>query len=265
MNTDSINEISLGAGVRIALIGVLAILSLFLFAKTWATVEEVGRIDVSTIATISVTGTGKASALPNIAQISFSIQESGATGEEAQSKATKRTNEALTALKKLTIADKDIKTTGYQVTPEYEVKACPPRTFCPQTAGKIIGYQVSQSVEAKVRDTDKTGAVLQALTTLGVQNISGPNFTIEDESVVLAQARGKAIADAREKAEILARQLGVRLGKVVGFSENGGGIYPSYDRALGKTAVMNEATPAPTLLIGENETNISVTVIYEIR
>ena len=79
MNTDSINEISLGAGVRIALIGVLAILSLFLFAKTWATVEEVGRIDVSTSATISVTGTGKASALPNIAQVSFSIQESGTT------------------------------------------------------------------------------------------------------------------------------------------------------------------------------------------
>ena len=265
MNNQSTNEIFAKAGVRVALIGVLSILSLFLFAKTWATVEALGRTDISNLPTITVTGTAKASATPNIAQIGFIIEEKGATGEDAQNLATKRTDSALAALKKLAIAEKDIKTTGYQVTPDYETKACPPGVYCPQTNGKIVGYRVSQSVEVKVRDTAKTGDLLQALTALGVQNISGPNFMVDDQSVVQAEARGKAIVDARAKAQVLASQLGVHLGKVVGFSENGGVAYPMFAQGMSKTATADSVAPAPSLPTGENETNATVTVTYEIR
>jgi uncharacterized protein YggE len=262
---DSTRSLFSDNAVRIALIGVFSILSLFLFAKTWATVDGIGHTNLSNIATITVTGTGKAQAAPTIAEISFTVEEKGTTGEEAQNLATKRTDAALAAVKKLGVADKDIKTTGYQVTPEYEAKACPPGTFCPQTTGKIVGYHVSQSVSVKVRETGKAGEVLQALTVQGVQNISGPNFTVDDPSAVQAEARGKAITDAKEKAAVLAGQLGVHLGKVVGFSESTGGAVPMFDRAVGKSALMTADAPAPTLPVGENETNASVTLIFEIR
>lgn len=264
MNTDHDNVLQ--AGVKIAIIGVLAIFSLYLYAQTMVAIESLGRTNISNVASITVTGTGKASATPNIAQISFSVEQIGATGSDAQDKATKLTEAALAALKKLGILDKDIKTTGYQVTPDYEVKPCSPGTPCTTGTGKILGYRVTQSVEVKVRDTAKAGDILQALTALGVQNVSGPNFMVDDESATQAQARGIAIADAREKAEVLAAQLGVRLGKIIGFSENGGVVYPMNQRAMTKSAAMDSATaPAPSIPVGENETNTNVTVVYEIR
>jgi uncharacterized protein YggE len=260
----TLDELFGNSGVRIALIGVLAILALFLFAQSVRTVREFGQVDLASTATITVSGTGKATAVANIAQISFTVQEQASTVEAAQDSATKRTNTALAALKKLGIDEKDIKTSGYNVSPQYETRPCLPNGPCTQSM-KIIGYQVYQSIEVKVRDTKKTGEVLQVLGTAGVQNISGPNFTVEDDSLVQAEARGKAINDAHQKAELLARQLGVRLGKVVSFSE-GGNAYPMFMGGMTKAMSADVASaPAPSIPVGENETNSSVTITYEIR
>ena len=97
MNTDHDNVLK--AGVKIAIIGVLAIFSLYLYAQTMVAIESLGRTNISNVASITVTGTGKASAVPNIAQISFSVEQIGATGNGAQDKATKLTDGALAALK----------------------------------------------------------------------------------------------------------------------------------------------------------------------
>jgi len=260
-----IDDLFSSVTVRIAVIGVLAILALFLFAKTMLAVQDFGSINLGNTATITVTGTGKATTVPNLAHISFAVEENASSVANAQDAATKKTDSALGALKKLGIAEKDIQASGYSISPEYATPSCPPGVYCPASTGKIIGYQVTQSVEVKVRDTTKTGDVLQALGTAGVQNVSGPNFVVDDTTLVQTEARGKAIADARAQAEILSRQLGVHLGKVVGFSENGGGAYPVYASGMAKAATMDSVAPAPTLPVGENETTTSVTVIYEIR
>ena len=257
--------ITASRGVRFSAVAALSVLALFLLVQTWSVVDSIGRTTVGNIATITVTGTGKASMAPNIAQISFTVEENASTVAAAQDSATKRTNDALAALKKLSIAEKDIQTTGYQVSPQYETRPCTPGMYCPQTNGKITGYQVTQSVNVKVRDTKKTGDVLQALGTLNVQNISGPNFMHDDDSAVTAEARGKAIADARAKAKILAGQLGVRLGKVVGFSESGGGYPVMYERMTKSASVDAVMAPAPSIPVGENETTSNVTVTYEIK
>ncbi|MEK7602573.1 MAG: SIMPL domain-containing protein [Patescibacteria group bacterium] len=254
------------SAVRISLVGVFAILALFLFAKTMDIVQDFGRTDLSNIATISITGTGKASVAPNVAQISFSVEERATTVAAAQDSATKRTNDTLAGLTKLGILDKDIKTSGYNVNPMYATPSCPPGTFCPAQNGKITGYTVTQSIEVKVRDTAKTGEVLQLLGTEGVQNVSGPNFMVDDTSLVDAEARGKAIDDAHQKGEVLARQLGVHLGKVVGFSENGSSMpYPMFAGGLTKTATADRESVAPSVPTGENETVSNVTIVYEIR
>jgi uncharacterized protein YggE len=250
--------------VRYAAALALVLLAVFLLVKTWATFDQVGHVNPSNVASISVTGSGKASAAPTIATINFTVQENASAVAAAQDAATKRTDNALAAVKKLGVEDKDIQTNGYNVNPQYEIKPCAPGVFCPQDTNKITGYQVSQSVTVKVRDTAKAGAVLGALGKAGVQNVSGPNFTVDDTSAVMAEARGKAIADARAKAEVLAKQLGVDLGKVVSFSENGGGPMPYFAQAKG-AGMDSIAAPAPTLPTGQNETSVTVTVVYEIK
>lgn len=260
-----INELTTDRTVRIVIIAVLALLGLFLLLKSADALENFGHPVGSTQNTITVSGTGKSSVAPDIAHISFSVQENASTVAAAQDSATKRTNASLAALKKLGIADADVKTTGYNVYPQYEQQPCL-NGACPQpSAPKIASYQVSQTVEVKVRDTAKAGDVLQALGTLGVQNISGPDFGVDDPSKTQEEARANAIKDAKEKAEVLARQLGVHLGKVASFNESTGGTYPMY-QALGKSAAMDsvQATP-PTLPTGTNDTTVNVTITYEIR
>lgn len=260
----TLDDIFSSSAVRVSVIGVLAILALFLFAKTWATIEGITKVDLGTTPTITVSGTGKASTPPTIARVSFTVEERASSEQDAQNRATKKTDAALAALKKLGIEDKDIKTTGYQIYPQYENPDCKPGAPCAPST-KVSSYQASQSIDVKIRDTKKSGDVLLALATAGVQNVSGPNFMVDDPSAVQAEARGKAIADAREKAQALAGQLGVRLGKVVSFSENGGG-FPVFESMMAKGGSSADSRSAPpTLPQGENETNLTVSVTYEIR
>ena len=268
---DSLPEIIVRASrpVRYAAAAALAVLALFLLVKTFDAIDQFGMGPNHPVNTITVTGEGKSTSVPNIAEVTFTVQETAPTVKAAQDAATKRTNDSLAALKDLGIADKDVKTLGYNVYPQYESRAVPPcypGGACPTSqSNTITGYQVSQTVQVKIRDTDKAGDVLQKLGTLGVQNISGPNFMLDDDSGVQDEARAAAIEDARTKAEVLAKQLHVRLGKVSSFSENGG-YYPMYSvSAKGGMAMDAAVAPAPSLPVGENETSVTVQITYEIR
>ncbi len=250
--------------VRYAAASALGILALFLLVATLDALANFGTPDSPYMNTITVEGTGEATAVPDIASIGFSVTETAVTVAEAQTKATTKTDAALAFLKGAGIEDKDVKTTGYNVYPQYESVAPCYYGDCGVRNPLIIGYQVTQSVEVKVRDTAKAGGVLQGLGNVGVQNIYGPNFTVDDEDAARNEAREKAIAEAREKAKTLANQLGVRLGKVVSFYENNYG-YPVYDSYGGKGGAMEAAQSAPSLPTGENETTVSVSITYEIK
>ncbi len=251
--------------VRLAAAAALSVLALFLLVKTFDALSRFGHGDNPPLNTITVSGEGQSLATPDIARISFTVQETAASVALAQAAATTRTNDTLTAVKALGIDEKDVKTEGYSVYPQYQNSSCAPGVMCMQNGSpKISGYQVSQSVSIKVRDTAKAGDVLQKLGTLGVQNISGPEFSVDDPSLTAAEARGKAITDARSKAQVLAKQLGVKLGTVVNFSESGNSPYPMYSN-VSKGAAMDSAAVAPSLPVGQDETKITVQITYEIR
>lgn len=253
--------------VRMAATAALGILALFLLALTINAFGNLGRSENPYMNTITVEGTGKAATIPNIATIDFSVTEKGTTVAEAQTKATEKTNAALAAVDKLGVEKKDVKTVAYNVSPEYEYPQPCYGGVCPASQNpKIIGYQVAQTVEVKVRDTAKAGDVLQALGTLNVQNISGPNFTVDEDDAIRNDARKEAIDNAKAKAKALAAQLGVSLGKVVTFYENTGG-YPMYDTYAKGGMMANEmaAPSAPSLPSGEHETSVTVMITYEIR
>lgn len=255
--------------VRYASIAVLVLLALFLAVKTWDAAFGKGQYEPLNV--ITVEGTGEVSMVPDVAQISFTVTESAATVKEAQDKATQKTNAALEAVKKLGVAEKDVKTENYSVSPKYEYPSpCPAGAMCAAMVSgtpKIVGYDVAQTVSVKVRDTAKAGDVLAALGGIGVQNIQGPNFMVDDEDTAKAEARAKAIAEARAKAKVLAKQLGVSLGKVVSYGENGNYPQPMmYSAVAGKGGMMDaRVESAPTLPTGENKTTVSVSVTYEIR
>lgn len=226
---------------------------------------------VSASNTISVSGEGEVFASPDIANISFSVREESKKVADAQDKVNVKTKAALASVRKLGVADKDIKTENYSSYPKYEwqegTASCIAIGCPPPRPGKqvIVGYEVSQSVSIKVRDLEVVNKLVDALATAGVTEMQGPNFAIDNEDNLKADARKIAIEKARAKAEVLAKDLGVSLVRIVSFSE--GGNYPMYARATMVSDAMGkaESAPMPELPQGQTKITSNVTVTYEIR
>lgn len=250
----------------------LAALALWGAASAIKTFKEFRFVGSGTTATntITVSGEGEVFAVPDLATFSVTVTEEAKEVKDAQKVATEKINDIIDYLKSAGIEDKDIKTVSYNVYPKYEWKqeVCSDR-YCPPGNQEMIGFEVSQSVEVKVRDTEKAGDILSGVGNLGVNTVSGLSFTIDDEDALNAQARAESIADAEAKAQELASQLGVSLVRIVGFSENGGG-YPYYKRdAMTMDAAYGmggaEMAVAPSLPVGENKIVSNISITYEIR
>ena len=247
------------------------ILSLFFAVKLLAEWRSYNMMGSNEANTITLSGHGEVSAVPDIATVNFSIESSEVTQASASEKVNTKTKSVLDFMKSSGIADKDIKTDNYSSYPKYsnpepcpvyyQMGIMPP---CRVGESKIIGYTVSQGITVKIRKVDNVSKVIDGINKIGVTNMSGPNFTIDDEEELQAEARKKAIDDAREKAKVLARDLGVSLGRIANFSESG-----NYPIMYAKTAMMDSVTsetPTPAQIPkGENTISSDVTITYEIR
>jgi uncharacterized protein YggE len=247
---------------------VLGLGAIYLAVLAWNDLRYPPRSHDVATNTISVMGEGEAFAKPDIAHFTFSVTETAVTVADAQKKATDRMNKAIKYLKDAGVADKDIKTTAYNIYPKYEYQGAPclPE-FCPSRNPKIVGYETSQSVEVKVRALEKAGDLLTGVGQLGVQNISGLTFSVDLEDSVKTSARNEAIANAKKKAEELASKLGVRLVRIVTFYESGNSpyYYATKDSTMGMGGASIQAAPAVPVPSGENKYTSQVTVTYEIR
>lgn len=255
-------EIFDNGAVRIALVGVLSILALFLLAQTITTATDFGRPGIPATDTITVRGDGQAVLPPDVAHVTFTVQNRAVAVVDAQTATTKQMNAAIDFVKEQGIPDTDVKTMYYNISPEYAYTKCDGTGYCPGTP-KVTGYQVAQGVQVTVRNLAQTGDLIAGLGKLGVQNLSGPDFTLEDTSAGYDAARADAIAKAKAQAKDLARQLGVRLGKIVNFSESANYPYPmAY--GMGGGIAETKAVP-PSLPTGQNTYTASVSLTYEIR
>lgn len=206
--------------------------------------------------TITVTGEGKVSAVPDIASLSFGMQTGRQqTAQVAMEKLSASMNAVIEAVKQAGIEEKDIRTEYLSLSPAYDWTE----------QGQVPkGFEASQSLLVKVRDLTKIGPVLSAATTAGANQVGGISFTIDDPEELKREAREEAIAQAKEKAQALAGDLGVTLGKLKGFVEGGSATpVPMYDRAMMDMGGMGGGiVPVPT---GEQEVHMSVTLTYEIK
>jgi len=255
-----------------AVLVTIVLLALFLGIKSLSALKEssyIGR-GVYPSNVISVAGTGEVFTVPDVASFSFSVVEEGKTVKEAQDKATAKINAIIDAVKDMDVEDKDIKTTGYNSYPKYEYSGgvCS-ANFCPPSRQILVGYEVNQSITVKVRKTDTAGDVLTKVGSLGAGNISGLDFVVDDIEKVQAEARDKAVKDAKAKAEVLADSLGVKLGNIVSFNEGGGYPYPVYGMGGvemdGKVMTQSAVAVPPQLPTGENKITSYVTITYEIK
>lgn len=222
--------------------------------------------------TINVQGEGEVLAKPDIGSFSFSVRSEGKEAAEAQEKSAEKNNAIIAYLQEQGVEEKDIKTQYYNLNPKYryEERVCPFGSYCPPGEPIIDGYEVSQNVTVKVRDLGKSGDLITGVGEKGASDISGLTFTIDDTTVLEAQAREEAIADAKEKAGRLAKNLDARIVKMVSFYEEQGGYPMPYgyggDMMMEKAAVAMDAAPiTPNLPTGENTIRKVVSITYEIR
>lgn len=248
---------------------VLLVLAVFLAARTVNEFKRYHTIgtDAPVNNTISVSGEGEAFAVPDVATFTFSVTEEALVVAEAQQLTSRKVDSALEFLREQEIAEKDIKTVSYAINPRYEFERIVCITYpCPEGRRTLVGYEVSQTIEVKVRALAGAGALLGGLGEIGVTNVSGLAFSVDEMDAVEHEAREEAIEQAKEKAEQLADDLDVRLVRIVSFNESGGG--PEYFGAyatetFGKGGV--EAALIPEIPAGENRIVSNVTITYEIR
>jgi len=205
---------------------------------------------------ITVVGMGKASGTPDVANVNVGVETQADTVQQAVADNRAKMTKLLDTLKELSIADKDIQTTNYGVYTQQQ----------PGPDGKSMGattYHVNNQVNVTVRDVNKLGDVLDTVVAAGANNIYGVNFSVADTSTLQADARAKAIADAKARAESLAKLTGVTLGDVVSVSEVIGGLGPIYEgaRMAAATGLGGGAPIQP----GELEVNMSVQVTFAIK
>lgn len=243
-----------------------ALLSIFLLASIVTEVKGWRYIGfgIASTNTISVQGEGKVFATPDTGVFTFSVIKEGKTAKVVQNDATEVTNKAIKYLKENGVEEKDIKTTVYNVYPRYEYKQRSCTTYlCPLSERKLIGFEINQSTQVKVRDTSKVGTLLSGIGSIGVERISSLSFIIDNKDELEQKVKKIAVNDAKRKAEVLAKDLGVRLVRIVNFNEFKS---PRFSKLEYQTSgVGSDTSVIPNIPTGENSFVSKVNITYEIR
>ncbi len=220
---------------------------------------------------ISVTGNGKASAAPDLAILSLGVEAFAGSVAEARDRAAGAMDQVVKSLLAGGVAEKDIQTRHFNISPRYtsrEVTRCLglDQTDCFKERERvIIGYQVTNQLSVKVRDLEAVGSLIDGVTAAGGDSIRfhGVNFSIEDTKALEIEARAAAVADLMAKAKQIADLTGVALGKPVFIAE--------ISRSAPKTLAMAdrafmamEAVETP-ILTGELDVVVTLQARYAIQ
>ena len=245
LNSKKIFWVLLNASLAILAVGLI---------YTVRTIDRYSR-SLNPAALINISAEGKVVTVPDIAKINFSVISEGVDPTVLQADNTKKINEAIAFVKKQGLDEKDIKTAQYNLSPRYEYDEKKRRSF-------IVDYELRQNVELKIRDFAKISEILAGLPDLGINEIGQLQFDIDDPDIYLNEARQEAFSKARTKAEAMAKQNGVKIKRVVTFSEFSGYVSPIF---YSKGAGQLEAAPAPVIEPGSQEVTVQVSVTYEIK
>lgn len=174
---------------------------------------------------ITVVGVGRVKLVPDIAKLNIGVETRAATVSEAKGTVDRQMEAIVATLKELGVAERDIQSSYYSI--YYEQEPYQPTAREEGSVAELRGvYRVSSMLEVTVRDVEKAGSMLDALVAAGANQVYGVNLTVSDDQKWQNEARAKAIADAKARAEDFARLTGVALGQVLSVSEVIGGAVP---------------------------------------
>ena len=205
---------------------------------------------------LDVSATGEVTRVPDIAVISTGVVTRAASATAAIQQNANRMERVRAALRKAGVEDKDIQTSSINLNPDY--------VYAERQPPRLTGYQASNQVSVRFRDIRKTGEILDALVAEGANQINGPTLTIDKPEAALDEARLKALANGRARAELYARGLGMRVTRLLSVSETGGYAapppMPMYARA--EMAAQDAKTSIDP---GEQKVSVSVAMSFELQ
>ncbi len=222
--------------------------------KTVREVRHVGFADQAA-PTVTVSATGKVTMAPDIATVDMSVVQNASTAADAQQETSTVMNKVLGALYALEIPKEDIQTSVFNTSELYDYDVSP---------AKVVGYQSTQTLTVKIRNTDLIASVLDAAPKNGATSVSSIRYSIDDETDLLATARAEAIAKAKAQAKAIAAATNSSLGRMVGYSESrGGGAVPMYLQA--SDSMKNAEAMMPTVEVGTQDIEMTVYIVYALN
>ena len=248
----------------------IVVLSIFIAVLTISSVVGIGNKvkegqyigknpDMTNV--ITVAGQGEVYAKPDLGLIDLTVVTEKPTSQSAMKENSARMNKVIEFVKSKGVQGKDIKTTNFNINPRYNYIG---GGFSSGTR-VLAGYEVTQTLQVKIRDLDKVGEILEGATSAGVNNVGDLTFTIDDEEELKKQARAEAIAKAKQRAKDLASELDVDLVRIVSFSENSYDPYYGFGLGGAIDSLSIEKAVVPEIETGENKISVSVNITYEIN
>jgi uncharacterized protein YggE len=204
------------------------------------------RLDISAV--------GEATRVPDIAVVNAGVVTRSTTATAALEQNAAQMERVRAALKRAGIDDRDIQTSNISLNPEYR--------YADNQAPQLVGYTASNQVNVRFRDIRNTGKILDALVAQGANQINGPNLTIDKPDEALDEARAKAIAVGRARAEVYARTLGMRVVRLVAVSESGGYAVPPPMPVMMQARGERDSTRIDP---GEQKLQVNLSMTFELQ
>jgi uncharacterized protein YggE len=203
--------------------------------------------------TISVSGTGKVTVVPDVARVNLGVTMNQATVKAARASAAQSMRDIIAAIKALGVADADIQTTGLSLYPQY----------ANGSTTRIAGYTISEQVQVTIRDLDKAGDVVDAATAKGATDVNGISFELADPAKTMNDARAAAITAARASAQAMASAGNVNLGAIVSMTD--ASVAQPYPVYFGNAAgAAPDAAVKTPVQVGTQDVSVVIQVVFAI-
>jgi uncharacterized protein YggE len=204
---------------------------------------------------LTLTAEGRTTRVPDIAEVSTGVVTTAPTAAAAMRDNAAKMTAVVDAVRKAGVADRDIQTSGLNLSPQYRYENNQPPV--------LTGYQASNTVNIRIRRIADTGKLLDSLVAVGANQINGPTFVVDDQQAALDEARVAAVKAGRARAELYAGAAGLKVKRIVSISE--GGAFDPGPRPMMAKAVMMDAAPAPPVAPGEVALTVNVTMTFELE
>lgn len=218
--------------------------------------QQMGPVRAIDGTRLDIVASGEVARRPDIANISAGVVTTAPTASAALEQNAQQMQRVVAALRRAGVADRDIQTSSINLHPDYRHDE---RGSNPQ----IIGYRASNEVMVRFRDIANAGKILDTLVAQGANQINGPMLGIDKPEEALNEARTKALAAARARAELYARATGKRVGRILSISEAGGHFAPP---PMARMRTFDVAEAASTSIQpGEQTLQVSLAVSFELE